>query len=77
MVTYDGEIAITYYFSTSGGRTENVENSFLGAEPQPWLKSVKDPYDDISPRHRWRFSFTQLAPRLRCSAPPGGCARCA
>jgi len=43
---------VTYFFSTSGGRTENVENSFGGA-PQPWLRSVEDPYDDASPRHRW------------------------
>jgi stage II sporulation protein D len=58
IVEYDGEVAITYYFSTSGGHTENIEYSFLGAEPQPWLKGVDDPYDDISPRHRWRFNFT-------------------
>jgi stage II sporulation protein D len=53
VVAYDGEPIVTYYFSTSGGRTEDVENSFLGAEPQPWLKSVADPYDSASPRHRW------------------------
>ena len=52
VVTYDGEPVITYFFSTSGGRTENVENS-LGGAPQPWLRSVEDPYDDVSPRHRW------------------------
>jgi len=57
-VTYDGEVAVTFYFSTSGGRTENVEYSFIGAEPKPWLKSVEDPYDDISPRHRWRKRFS-------------------
>ena len=53
VVTYDGEPVVTYFFSTSGGRTENVENTFLGAEPKPWLKSVADPYDDVSPKHRW------------------------
>jgi stage II sporulation protein D len=53
VVTYDGEPVVTYFFSTSGGRTENVEYSFSGAEPEPWLKSVKDPYDDTSPKHRW------------------------
>ena len=42
VVTYDGEPIVTYYFSTSGGRTENVENSFLGSDPQPHLKSVSD-----------------------------------
>ena len=53
VVTYDGEPVITYFFSTSGGRTENVENTSLGNEPLPWLKSVPDPYDDASPKHRW------------------------
>ena len=66
VLTFDGEPAVTYYFSTSGGRTENVELSFLGSEPKAWLKSVRDPYDNISPRHRWRFRFTsgQLGARL-------------
>ena len=58
ILTHDGEPAVTYYFSTSGGHTENVENSFLGADPKPYLKGVEDPFDDISPRHRWRFRFS-------------------
>jgi SpoIID/LytB domain protein len=66
ILSFDGKPAITYFFSTSGGKTENVENSFLGSEPKPWLKSVADPYDDISPRHRWRerFSAKSLGARL-------------
>ena len=53
VVTYGGEPVVTYFFSTSGGRTENVENTSLGTAPQPWLKSVDDPYDSVSPRHTW------------------------
>ena len=53
VVTYNGAPVVTYFFSTSGGRTEDVENTPLGNEPRPWLKSVDDPYDDASPRHRW------------------------
>src|SRR3954452_6758766 len=53
VVTYAGQPVVTYFFSTSGGRTEDVENTPLGTEPKPWLKSVDDPYDDTSPRHRW------------------------
>jgi stage II sporulation protein D len=53
VVTYDGEPVVTFFFSTSGGRTEDVENTNLGTEPKPWLKSVADPYDDVSPKHRW------------------------
>jgi len=66
VLTYGGEPIVTYYFSTSGGRTENVENSFLGSTPQPYLTSVPDPYDRIAPRHRWRLRFTgrQLGERL-------------
>jgi stage II sporulation protein D len=71
VVTYRGRPAITYFFSTSGGRTENIENSFIGATPEPWLRSVPDPYDSISPRHRWtlRMSFATatrlLGPNIR------------
>jgi len=53
IVTYEGAPIVTYFFSTSGGRTENVENSFLGAKPAPYLTSVKDPFDKTSPKHTW------------------------
>jgi stage II sporulation protein D len=53
IVTYGGRPVATYFFSTSGGRTEDVEFSFLNAQADPWLVSVDDPFDDISPRHRW------------------------
>jgi stage II sporulation protein D len=67
VVTYNGQPVVTYFFSTSGGRTEDVENTPLGQEPRPWLKSVDDPYDDTSPRHRWgpiRMSLKQAGRRL-------------
>jgi stage II sporulation protein D len=53
VVTYGGAVAVTYFFSTSGGYTENVENVFTGGAPEPWLKGVEDPYDNSSPYHRW------------------------
>ena len=53
VVTYGGQPVVTYFFSTSGGRTEDVENTTLGNEPRPWLKSVEDEFDSVSPRHRW------------------------
>jgi stage II sporulation protein D len=53
LVTYEGTPVPTYFFSTSGGRTEDVENTSLGTEPKPWLKSVEDKYDYVSPKHRW------------------------
>ena len=53
VVTYKGTVAQTYFFSTSGGHTENNEFSFLGATPLPYLRGVPDPYDEASPYHRW------------------------
>jgi stage II sporulation protein D len=67
VVTYGGRPVTTYFFSTSGGRTENVENSFVGADPKPWLKGVDDPFDRLSPKHRWgplRFTAAQVQRRL-------------
>jgi stage II sporulation protein D len=58
IVSYKGQPAVTYYFSTSGGRTENIENSWPGSAPKPWLKSIADPYDSISPKHRWTVRFS-------------------
>jgi stage II sporulation protein D len=68
VVTHQGKPVTTYFFSTSGGRTENVEFGFAGGEPKPWLKSVEDPYDNVSPRHRWgpyRYTLTQASRKLR------------
>jgi stage II sporulation protein D len=59
VVRYQGRLAITYFFSTSGGATEDIENVFYGSAPEPYLKSVADPYDSIAPRHQWQFTFTR------------------
>jgi stage II sporulation protein D len=60
VVTQDGKPVVTYFFSTSGGHTENVEFSFVGSLPRTWLKGVDDPFDDVSPKHSWGpFTFTQ------------------
>ena len=67
IVTYLGKPIVAYFFSTSGGKTENVENGFPGARPQPYLEGVEDPYDDVSPKHRWgpyRFTLRQAQRRL-------------
>jgi stage II sporulation protein D len=67
VVKYQGTVAVTYFFSTSGGQTENVENVWYGSAPVPYLRSVEDPTDTISPRHRWTFTYTrkQLESKLR------------
>jgi stage II sporulation protein D len=67
VVTHDGNVATTFFFSTSGGQTENVENVFTGGSPKPWLKGVEDPYDDSSPYHRWgpyTYSRSTLSKKL-------------
>jgi stage II sporulation protein D len=68
VVTHGGRPVVTYFFSTSGGRTENVEDSFLGAEPAPHLKSVADPLDKASPYHRWRVKMTMRQADARLGA---------
>jgi len=66
IVTYAGKPAITYFFASSGGMTENVENSFIGSAPEPWLVGVADPYDS-GPAYEWKLSisFTTAAARLK------------
>jgi stage II sporulation protein D len=59
VVKHSGNVATTYYFSTSGGRTESIQFAFPGADPVPYLKSVRDPYDDTSPYHKWRVVYSQ------------------
>lgn len=58
ILTYSGVPAVTYYHSTSGGHTEDVQYSFIGALAKPWLVGVDDPYDNQSPYHRWQVKFT-------------------
>jgi stage II sporulation protein D len=62
VVTYGGKAVTTFFFSTSGGYTEDNENVFTGASALPWLRGVKDPYDDSSPYHRWGpYSYSTKA----------------
>src|SRR5215211_3754666 len=67
VVTYHGHAVTTYFFSTSGGHTENVEDSFVGADPKPWLRGVPDPYEGRAPLHKWRrgpFARSRLRAKL-------------
>ena len=64
VLTYDGSVITAYFFSTSGGRTENVQNVFRGSGPRPYLVSVPDPFDRLSPYHVWPDPPTFSAARL-------------
>jgi stage II sporulation protein D len=53
VLMYGGKVATTYFHSTSGGRTASVADVWAGSSHVPYLVSVNDPYDSISPHHTW------------------------
>jgi stage II sporulation protein D len=57
VVMVGGEVAQTFFFSTSGGRTAGNEEAF-GSTPISYLRPVDDPYDTLSPYHTWTARFT-------------------
>jgi stage II sporulation protein D len=61
-----GQVAQTFFFSTSGGRTQGNEEEWGGA-PYSYLRPVDDPHDDLSPYHTWqvRLSRARVASLLR------------
>jgi stage II sporulation protein D len=65
VVEYEGKPAITYYFASSGGMTEDNQNSFLGSTPEPWLRAVPDSYETSASKWRLSMSFASAASRLR------------
>jgi stage II sporulation protein D len=70
VVLYNGKIADTLFFSTSGGRTASALES-TGIDV-PYLVPVADPYDTLSPYHDWGpvlFDAAVVAKTLKLSAP--------
>jgi len=51
VLTYGGKVATTFFYSTSGGQTES--SAGWTGTPLPYLVSVPDPYDTLSPYHNW------------------------
>lgn len=70
VVTYAGQPVATPFFASSGGYTENVENVWSGATPEPWLRGVRDPYDDFAgdPYHRWAYNLSPANAARRLGA---------
>ena len=64
IVNYAGKPAVTYFFASSGGHTEDVQNAFEGSEPEPWLQGVADPYETSAAHWRYTLSSTTAASRL-------------
>jgi stage II sporulation protein D len=52
VLLYDGDVADTLFSSSTGGRTQSALDAF-GAPGRPYLVSLRDPYDTISPYHDW------------------------
>jgi len=52
VLLYDGDVADTLFSSSTGGRTQSAADAF-GTSGRPYLVSVRDPYDTISPYHDW------------------------
>ena len=54
VLTWHGRVALTFFFSTSGGRTADVREVWPQFGDLPYLRSVSDPYDISSPHHTWQ-----------------------
>ena len=53
VLVYRDAIIPAYYFSTSGGKTSSIHDAWPWAKQVPYLVSVSDPYDYLSPHHVW------------------------
>lgn len=57
VVKYDGELAEVFYFSTSGGHTEDCKN--VWSADLPYLKGVPDPYEATDHTYsNWEYTYT-------------------
>lgn len=86
VVLHAGAPAQTFFFSTSGGKTAANSDEWGGTQ-LPYLVSVGDPFDTLSPHHRWGstdadddcpgggrdcvWTATAMKDRLGSSAPAG------
>jgi stage II sporulation protein D len=57
VLMYGGKVAMALFSASSGGHTESVENVWYG-DPIPYLRGVPDPWDKVSPYHRWTYTYT-------------------
>jgi SpoIID/LytB domain protein len=66
VVTHGGKVVATLYSASSGGRTSSAAETF--GRPVPYLVSVADPYDTLSPYHDWGpvlFDARKIAKALK------------
>jgi stage II sporulation protein D len=65
VLSFAGAPAETFYFSSSGGSTLSALDAF--GQEVPYLHSVEDTWDSVSPHHQWQTQLigpAQLARRL-------------
>ncbi len=71
VLTYAGQVATTVYSSSTGGWSQSATDAW--GSGAPYLVSVKDPYDTISPYHSWGpvpVTGKDLAPALALTGTP-------
>jgi stage II sporulation protein D len=71
VLIYGGRVVTTYFHSTSGGRTASIADVWPGSNPVPYLVSVDDPYDSLSPHHIWGPVVVPAARLDRVLKTPG------
>ena len=69
VVLYGGKVATTYFSSSSGGRTVSAAEAW--GKPVPYLQSVDDPYDTLSPYHDWGPVLIDARKAARALKVPG------
>lgn len=69
VLMHRGRLAITYFHSTSGGRTASSVD--IWGESVPYLVGVDDPHDVISPHHTWGPTVMSAARLQKVLKVPG------
>jgi stage II sporulation protein D len=69
VLTYGGAVIRALYDSDSGGRTADAQDVDPKSGPIPYLVSVSDPYDSISPYRHWRVTLDAQELTSRLGAP--------
>jgi len=70
ILSYAGKVVTAFYYSSSGGRTASSKDVF--GIVTPYLQAREDPWDTLSPYHRWEprtFTAATLGQAFRLSAP--------
>lgn len=73
VAVFGGELITAFYSSSSGGFTENIENVWVGATPQPYLRGVCDPGDYVAanPNRTWSVTMTARQAGAKLAAALG------